>query len=243
MDIAIAARLKRVRTILDASGMNVLLETHPPNIYYLTGFTGDSTILLVEPSSATLFTDGRFTIQAKDEARGIRAHIHRGSLVAAVGDYLRRKKRSRVALSPSRINLATWNALKKTAGKGVRWKPCDGLVDNLRAVKDASEVDRIRKAAVLGSEVMVEVIGLVKPGVTELELAAEIGYRMRLKGASAESFDAIVAAGPRSALPHAPQPNAESAKMELGFCPGPGCYTAPLLQRLNAHGARRPGVG
>ena len=199
----IANRLKRVRQALEAAAANALLETHPPNVFYLSGFTGDSGVLLLESSSVTLFTDGRFTIQAREEARGIRVQIHRGSLLAAIGDYLRRKRRIRAAIAPSRLSLAGWTVLKKAAGKGVRWVAVDGLVEQLRAVKDASEIDRIREAARVGSEVMEETIRLVRPGVTELELAAEIGYRMRRKGASGESFEAIVAAGPRSALPHA----------------------------------------
>jgi Xaa-Pro aminopeptidase len=212
----IANRLKRVRRDLEAAGANLLLETHPPNVYYLSGFTGDSGMLLVEQSSVTLFTDSRFTIQAKEEAPGIRTHIHRGgSLLAAAGESLRRKRRIRAAIDTSRLSLAGWNALRKGAGKGVRWLAKDGMVDRLRAVKDTSEINRIRDAARVGSEVMEEAIRLVRPGVTELDLAAEIGYRMRRKGASGESFEAIVAAGSRSALPHARPTTHQIGKNEL----------------------------
>src|SRR6266403_4675788 len=204
MEAIMLDRLKRVRLALEAEGANTLLETHPANIYYLSGFTGDSGMLLVEPSPVTLFTDGRFTIQAREEAAGVRTHIHRGGpLVASIGAYMRRKSRLRAAISPSRLSLADWTVLKKGGGKGVRWVAVDGLVDRLRAVKDRLEIERIRDAARIGSEVMEETIRLVRPGVSELDLAAEIGYRMRRKGASGESFEAIVAAGPRSALPHA----------------------------------------
>ncbi len=169
----------------------------------------------MESSSATLFTDGRFTIQAKEETSGVRIHIHRGPLLEAVGGHLRRKKRIRVAVAPSRLTLAGWEVLKKSAGKNVRWAPVEALVEKLRAIKDSSEIDRIRDAARLGSEVMEEAIRLIKPGVTELEIAAEIGYRMRRKGASGESFEAIVAAGPRSALPHARPTARRIGKNEL----------------------------
>src|ERR1700681_1837270 len=216
MDKAIASRLKRVRDALETEGADALLETHPPNIYYLSGFTGDSGILLVQPTSVTLFTDGRFTIQAKEEAPGVRTHIHRGGpLVGSIGAYLRKKNRMRVAISPARLSLANWTILKKAAGKGVRWVAPDGIVDRLRAVKDAAEIDRIRDAARVGSEVMEETIRLVRPGVSELDLAAEIGYRMRRKGASGESFEAIVAAGPRSALPHARPTSRQIGRNEL----------------------------
>jgi Xaa-Pro aminopeptidase len=216
METMIASRLKRVRRALEGVGANILVETHPPNIYYLSGFTGDSGVLLVEISSVRLFTDGRFTIQAREEAPGIRTHVHRGGpLLAAVGDYMRRKRHIRAAIAPSRLSLAGWNIVKKAGGKGVRWVAMDGLVDQLRAVKDSSEIERIRDAARVGSEVMEETIRLVRPGVTELDLAAEIGYRMRRKGASGESFEAIVAAGPRSALPHARPTARQIGKNEL----------------------------
>ena len=215
MQTITSARLKRLRQSLEAHGVSALLETHLPNVYYLSGFSGDSGALLVDASSATLFTDGRFTIQAKQEAPGIRTRIHRGSLLEAIGEHLRKKGRARVAVSPSRLTLAGWKALKKAAGTNVKWAGVDGLVDQLRAVKDSFEIDRLRDAARLGSEVMEEAIRLIRPGVTELEIAAEIGYRMRRKGASGESFEAIVAAGPRSALPHARPTARRIGKNEL----------------------------
>jgi len=215
MDTLNLVRLKRVREAIEVAGATALLETHRPNVYYLTGFTGDSGALLVDASSATLFTDGRFTTQAKEEVPGVRVHIHRGPLLVAVGEHLRRKRRARIAMAPSRFTLAGWEALKKAAGKSVRWVAADGLVDKLRAIKDTSEIGRIRDAARLVSEVMDEAIRLIRPGVTELDIAAEIGYRMRRKGASGESFEAIVAAGPRSALPHARPTDRRIGKGEL----------------------------
>src|SRR3981081_2792792 len=216
MDALIANRLKRVCHALESAGANTLIETPPANIYYLSGFTGDSGMLLVDPSSVSLFTDGRFTIQSKQEAPGVRTHIHRGGpLVASIGAYLRGKKRVRAAISPSRLTLADWTVLRKAAGKSIRGVAVDGLVNHLRAVKDRLEIDRIRDAARIGSEVMEETIRLVRPGVSELDLAAEIGYRMRRKGASGESFEAIVAAGPRSALPHARPTKRQIGRNEL----------------------------
>jgi Xaa-Pro aminopeptidase len=209
------SRLKHLRNSLATARAGALLETHLPNIYYLCGFSGDSGALLVDATSATLFTDGRFTIQAKEETRGIRVHIHKGPLLEAVGECLRGRKRQRVAVSPSRLTLGGWKALRKAAGGNLKWVAIDGLVENLRAVKDATEIERIRDAARLGSQVMEEAIRLIRPGVTELDIAAEIGYRMRRKGASGESFEAIVAAGPRSALPHARPTARQIGKNEL----------------------------
>jgi Xaa-Pro aminopeptidase len=215
MQTTTTARLKLLRHSFEAHGASALLETHLPNIYYLCGFSGDSGALLVDGSSATLFTDGRFTVQAREEAPGIRAKIHRGSLLEAVGNHLRKKGRSRVAVSPARLTLAGWKTLKKASGPALKWAAVDGIADQLRAVKDPVEIGIMRESARLGSEVMEEIIRQIRPGVTELELAAEIGYRMRLKGASGESFEAIVASGPRSALPHARPTERRIGKNEL----------------------------
>jgi Xaa-Pro aminopeptidase len=208
-------RINRLRQVIDAQGASALLVTHLPNIYYLCGFSGDSAALYIDGTSVTLFTDGRFTTQAKEETHGVRVHIHKGALLDAVGKQLRTKKRARVAVAPSRLTLAGWKALRKAAGGTLKWLAIDGLVENLRAVKDASEIEHMRDAAKLGSEVMDEAILLIRPGVTELDIASEIGYRMRRKGASGESFEAIVASGPRSALPHARPTARRIGKNEL----------------------------
>ena len=215
MQTIYTARLKTLRQSLEAHGVTALVETHLPNIYYLCGFTGDSGALLIESSSITLFTDGRFTIQAREEAPGIRTRIQVGSLHEAIGEHLSKRAHPKAIVSPARLTLADWKILKKAAGRSVKWAAVDGLVDQLRAVKDPFEIDRIRDAARLGSEVMEETIRLIRPGVTELDIAAEIGYRMKRKGASGESFEAIVAAGPRSALPHARPTSRRIGKNEL----------------------------
>src|SRR5579864_7502541 len=96
------SRINRLRQALDAARAGALLETHPPNVYYLSGFSGDSGALFVEPAAVTLFTDGRFTIQAKEETPGVRVHIHKGPLLEAVGKFLRARKRQRVVVAPAR---------------------------------------------------------------------------------------------------------------------------------------------
>ncbi|MGB6429065.1 MAG: Xaa-Pro peptidase family protein [Candidatus Acidiferrales bacterium] len=209
-----AKRIAQVRAALHAKRADALLVTHPPNIVYLCGFTGDSGYLLVEEHRTTLFTDGRFTVQAHEEAPGAKLVIQRGSLTSTVGTRLSRLKLT-VAYSPTHLTLSTWHALHKAAGSKVRWHAAEGIVEDLRAIKSAAEVATIREAGKLAVQVMQEVIGLVRPGVRELDLAAEIGYRFRRKGATGESFDAIVASGPRSALPHARPTERRIGKNEL----------------------------
>jgi Xaa-Pro aminopeptidase len=209
-----AKRIEQVRAALLAKRADALLVTHLPNVLYLSGFSGDSGYLLVEQDRTTLFTDGRFTAQAREEAPRAKFVLQRGSLAATVGAYVARLKPA-VAYSPSQITLSTWQALRKAAGPKARWRAEEGIVEALRAIKTAGEIAIMREAGKLACDVMRDVIALIRPGVRELDLAAEIGYRIRRKGATGESFDAIVAAGPRSALPHARPTERRIGKNEL----------------------------
>ena len=199
-------RLEQTRGAMRASGAEALVLTHLPNIFYLCGFSGSNAILLVFGDAIHLFTDGRYTIQAHDEAPLARLHIVRTPLAEACGEFLRSRlprKRRRAAFEAASLNFAEWGRLKKAAGQGIRWKPTTELIERIREVKSAEELDLMRRSARLASEVVAEAPAFVRPGVTELEVAAEIDYRLRRKGASGPSFETIVASGPRSALPHA----------------------------------------
>jgi Xaa-Pro aminopeptidase len=118
--------------------------------------------------------------------------------------------------------------LRKAAGSKCQWKPVVGLVETLRAKKEPSELAQMRKAAALASEIVGEIGGLLRPGLREFEVAAEIEYRMRKRGASGPAFETIVAFGERSALPHA-RPTAKRLKknelvvLDLGAILGHYC--------------------
>jgi len=207
--------MARVRKRLAEAGADALLVTSLPNILYLCGFSGSAGALLVEPGSATLFTDGRYIIQSREETREVRIRIVRGPLLTAVGQYLRKRGRARIAFEPARLSVAQKGELGRAAGARVRWVGLANVVEELRAVKDAEELAQMRRAARLGSEVFADVLPLVRPGVQEVELAAEIEYRMRKKGASGAAFETIVASGARSALPHARPTQKPLRKNEL----------------------------
>jgi Xaa-Pro aminopeptidase len=185
-----------------AAGVDAFLVTHLANVFYLCGFTGDAGALLLGSSGATLFTDGRFRVQAGEEVQGARVRIARGPLLAAVAEQLRRRK-LRAGFEAARLTVAQKGELERASSTRVRWMGVVGWVERLRAVKDAGEIAAMRESARLASRVLTEVLALVKPGVREIELAAEIDYRMRRRGASGPSFETIVASGPRAALPHA----------------------------------------
>jgi Xaa-Pro aminopeptidase len=195
--------------------LDCLLVTHPANWYYLTGFTGESGALVVSQESVTLLTDGRFTVQAKEETRGVKIELQASGLYPAVGAFLRKNSFGRVGYDGNHLTVTQWNTLRKALGSRGRGFEANGLVERLRTRKDAQELALMRKAAILAGEVLEGVLKLVKPGVRESELGAEIEYQMKKRGASGASFETIVASGPRGALPHARPTAKKLRKNEL----------------------------
>jgi Xaa-Pro aminopeptidase len=202
MKTPFAKRRRALLSQLAGARLGSLLITHPPSWYYLTGFTGESGALVVSRRGVALITDGRFTQQANDETGGVRVVPQEGSLVASVGQFLRGAG-GRVGFDASRVTVGQMKALRREGGSKVQWIPAGGYVESQRGRKDAEELARMRKAAVLIGEVLEGALKLLKPGVRELEVAAEIDHQMRRQGAAGPAFESIVAFGERSAYPHA----------------------------------------
>lgn len=265
----IRGREERLRIRILGQHGDAILVTHLPNIAYLCGFTGSNAMLVVGPDAATLVTDGRYSIQAPEEVAGtgVRVRIAKRGLASEVGALLRRGRgRFRVLFPASRVSVAQFQQLRAAAGSRVTWRGDHGIVEELRAVKDEGEIEDIRQAGKLISEVFDEVAALVQPGISENEVAAEAEYRMRRKGAAGPSFESIVAGGPRSALPHARPTGRLIGKNELvvldlgailrGYCSDMtrtvfvgraprkvrGWYHAVLEAQLAAIDALAPGV-
>jgi Xaa-Pro aminopeptidase len=210
-----AKRRRELVRQLNSRQLECLLVTKPANWYYLTGFTGDSGVLLIAPGGATLITDGRFFGQAKQEAPDIRIHLQNGPLLAATGHWLKSRRFRRIAFDPQQWMVAHLKALKTATGAKCRAIEATGMVEGLRLRKDAQELAVMRKAARLAGEILQDVLKLLRPGVRETEVAAEIEYQMKQKGASGPSFETIVAFGMRAALPHARPTRKQLRKNEL----------------------------
>jgi Xaa-Pro aminopeptidase len=147
---------------------------------------------------------------------GTRVRIGRKSLFLEAGAKLAGAKGiGKVGFAPDQISVARFHQVEGAAGGKKRWVPVPILVPALRAVKDEAELATMREAAVLSSRVFEGVLGEIRPGVKELDLAAEIDYQMRRAGASGPSFETIVASGFRAALPHARPTAKRIGKNEL----------------------------
>jgi Xaa-Pro aminopeptidase len=223
-----AARRKAVVRELASRGLDCLIVTHPPNWYYLTGFTGESGALLITGGGATLLTDGRFGVQAKEETTGVKIVLQKSAQYPALGQMLRHLSIRRFGYDPGQLTLAQWKAIRKAAGARCHGIEAGRVVERLRWRKDAGELAQMRRAAILAGEVMESALKFVRPGVRESEVAAEIEYQLRKRGASGPSFETIVASGRRAALPHA-RPTAKRLRknelvvLDLGVILGHYC--------------------
>jgi Xaa-Pro aminopeptidase len=192
-----------------------LLVINPKHWYYLTGFTGESGALVISRRGTTLITDGRFLAQARQETSRVRVLLQNGSLQSTTGEYLKGQGGGRVGFSASQLTVAQFRALRKAAGRRAQWVAADGQVEALRATKTTAEISQMRRAALLAGEVLEAALKLLKPGVRETEIGAEIEYQMKRCGASGPAFETIVAFGERSAYPHTRPTSTRLKKNEL----------------------------
>jgi Xaa-Pro aminopeptidase len=210
------SRIDRLRLSFSELRADAFLVTHLPNIQYLCGFSGSAAVLLVEQSRSTLITDSRYEFQAREEVFGAKVHIAKHGLLRAALQVLgRRHGRCSVAFSAAHVTVAQKAALQALGGTHVRWVNGGDAVERLRAVKDATELSIMREAATLISQVFEQVLPEIKPGISELGLAAEIEYAIKQLGGTGPSFETIVASGARSAWAHARPTSKHLRKNEL----------------------------
>ncbi len=195
-------RLAALRKKLIESRLDALLVTFLPNVRYLTGFSGSNGICIATGNSQAFLSDGRYRLQARDEVHGYRIVIASGSLFEAAAKNGLLLNRGKIGYEEQHVTVAELRNLKKLLPH-VKFIPTSGYVEELSAVKDRDEIDLIKKAVAITDRVFGKLLHVVKPGISELDIAAEISYLHRNHGAEADAFEPIVASGKRGALPHA----------------------------------------
>ncbi|MEO8450254.1 MAG: aminopeptidase P family protein [Gemmatimonadota bacterium] len=197
-----AVRRAGLRDLLARDGLDALLVSGLPNIQYLTGFSGSSALLVVSGSETILLTDFRYASQAEAEVNGAaEVQVERISIWDGLKRRLEGSLIERLGFERDRLTVRDGERLggmsaRETVGTG-------GLVESLRVRKDPTEVAAIRAAAGLAVAALSAVKPFIRPGLTELEIAAELEGELRRRGSEWHPFQSIVASGPRSALPHA----------------------------------------
>ncbi len=195
-------RLEAVREVLQRDGIDAMLVSHLPNIRYLTGFTGSSASLVVSQRGATLVTDFRYASQAPAEVgNAAQVAIDRVNVWELLGRVLATEAPR--ALGFEAAHVVVQDAERLSGLGSFRLVPLSDTVERLRAAKAPGEVAAIRRAAELAQAALAKILPEVRPGLTELAVAAALEGELRRRGSEWHPFPTIIAAGPRSALPHA----------------------------------------
>ena len=200
-------RLRALRRRLAQAGCDGFYVAAGVNIRYLVGFTGSSGRLLVADREVVLYTDTRYALQAAQETGGAASvRIVEGDPTAAVVDDVRSRRIRALGFERNRASFVEFEQLRNGL-RGRRLTPLDGLVEQLRLVKSADEIELLARSTQLNERVFETIAARVRPTWTELRMAGEIELEMRRQGASGASFPTIVAGGPHGARPHAsPRP-------------------------------------
>jgi Xaa-Pro aminopeptidase len=198
-------RLRAVRAAMSADNTEALLVTHLPDVRWACGFSGSNAALVITAKQSVLFTDGRYTVQAKQEARGTRVVIARKSALKEACALLETLAKQ-AAFDPEHTTVAALDMMRSAVTGKIRrsfFVPLKKLIiAELRMVKDAEELKLMRKAAALGDRIFNELLPDISSGVPETSIAARLEFLAREMGAEGMSFDTIVASGERSAMPH-----------------------------------------
>ena len=199
-------RQRKLREQLATTRFDALLISHPHNIRYLCGFTGSAGFLLIEESGSVFFTDVRYDTQGREEVKGAKVVIARKAVLSAVAEWIgshrRRSKGWTIGIEAEHMTVAERTRLADLLPRGRRLREASAMVERARMVKDADELQKIRAAVQLGASLFDRALGVLRPGVKETDVAAEMEYAARQAGAEEMSFPTIIASGARSALPH-----------------------------------------
>jgi Xaa-Pro aminopeptidase len=235
MDVSAIApyvrRLTALRDDLATAALDAFVVTHSPNIRYLTGFSGSAGLMVVTPDQATLIVDFRYAAAARrltgsnpSLAETLAVSVAVKGLDETLLEALRPCRR--IGIESDSMTVARFNRLSSALADGAPTPlntadpcpilvPTERMVETRRAVKDATEIRILRLAGRLLKQVAAEVPDLVRPGRTELEIAADIDLLLRRAGFDRPAFETIVASGPNGALPHA-RPSRRTVQPEDG---------------------------
>ena len=187
---------------------DALLVTNPQNVTYLTGFTGDSSYLVLTPKLAILVSDSRFEEQLREENPELEAVIrpHTKTVVEAAVETLAKVGAKTVGFESSHVSIALLESLKDKGPK-LAFAPMGPKIEQLRAIKDPSEIEQIRVAVRVAERAYHMFMAFLSERDTEKECVDAMESYLRRAGAKGSSFPTIVAYGERGALPHAPPTN------------------------------------
>ncbi len=224
-------------SLLSKTGFDMIFISDPYNLRYFTGFRGGEGLALITPREKVLLVDSRYTVAAKEET----AEKGNGFKVFEFNNNNPKYKILAdifveysdnillVGFEDKSITVGAFHELSKgihdafnkyyshmeakNRNRQIEWRGLGDFLEQERMIKTPEEIEILKKAEAIGDAAFSDILGILKPGMTELEVAAELEYSMKKRGAEGLSFDTIVASGINSSMPHAIPGN---KKIEVG---------------------------
>ncbi len=194
---------KKVQDILKKLELDAVLISNGNNMRYISGFSGETGYLYISQAKHAVLTDSRYTIQAELEAHGYEIiTIGNGGYEEAINDIIKSEQINRLGFESEDLLYAKYEGFKEALSIE-ELVPIKNDITRLRRIKSPKELEYIRRAEEIGDETFTQILDYIKPGMTELEVAARIEYLLKMNGGQRTSFPAIVASGINSAMPHA----------------------------------------
>ena len=195
--------IKRIQDALARQGLDAILLTDEKNQRYATGFAFTDGAVVVGREKAWLLTDSRYIEAAEKIAGGccaVQMFDREHSLSGLISAALKESGAEKLAAEDEKLSHARWAAFEKLLGRTLL--PAGGLMMSLRASKNASEIESMIRAQRISEKALEEVLHIIKPGMTEKEVMAELVYYMLKFGSEGNSFDPIVVTGKNTSMPH-----------------------------------------
>lgn len=196
----IRERIKSLRQLLRDEKLDGVIVSKLENLHYFSGFTGDDTMLVVSGEQAVLVTDFRYIEQAESEAPEYKVFKQEKGLLKAVAQVVKEQGLKEVGFEGGSLVFNQYIGLKKEMPEVSLEKTLN--LDALRQIKDAEEIELIRQAVKISDAAFKDIVGFIKPGMREVDVAARLEQVMRSLGSQRPAFTTIVASGKRGSLPH-----------------------------------------
>lgn len=197
----IGNRGELIRQRMAAAGVDALVLLGLPNIRYLCGFTGTDGVLLLTSTRSIFLTDSRYITQARKQVSAEQIICYKNKYLQLIEE-LTRNQVQLVGFDADVLSVATFNELRALAPDGMSFQPLTEQLRSLRSCKSADELDSLRQAACLNQQAFAAILPLIKPGISERQIALELEFALKRRGGEVCAFDFIVASGERGALPH-----------------------------------------
>lgn len=194
-------RIEKLHTMMMDLGLDGVLLTKRESQFYFSCFDGTFAYLVITPQKNILITDSRYTQQATETAIGFEIVEIKKTATEELKNTLQALGLKRVGFESCALTYQQAMDFQKHF-IAIEWVAMGRAIDTMRAIKDEEELAILKKAAIIADNAFEHVLKMIRPGVRENELAAELEYHMKKSGAQKPSFDTIVASGVRSALPH-----------------------------------------